>query len=194
LGCFGAIFQKSIKRLLAYSSINNVGYILAALSTGTISGIQAALVYIFFYILALILLFSLLLSKPGSNSISYVTDFNRLGTNPLIAIITTLCLFSLAGVPPLSGFLTKFFVLSELFNSKFYVLAIIGAFSSIISSFYYLSLIKLIYFEDKKPQLKVFKPGVPQALLVILSSSLVFFPLFPELVYTISGNIACGLI
>jgi NADH-quinone oxidoreductase subunit N len=158
LGCFGALFQKNIKRLLAYSSINNMGYVLAGLSVGNLSGLQAASTYLVFYCFSLLLLFTLILNckKEGSPCITYTTDLKNLRVgNMFVPLLFALTLFSFAGIPPLTGFWTKFFILNELVSSKLYGLATIAAFSSVLSSFYYVSLIKILYFEEANLDLSV---------------------------------------
>ena len=136
--------------MVAYSSINNVGYIIGGLSIGNVHGLQASIVYVVFYLSAVLLLFSLTLNLKNGRPAVHTTDLKKLGESPAAAVIATLCLFSLAGIPPLSGFWIKFFVLSEMVNAKFYTLAVIGAFGSIISSYYYVNIIKGYYFEGLK--------------------------------------------
>jgi NADH-quinone oxidoreductase subunit N len=167
-----------------------VGYALAGLSIGNVGGLQSSLVYMLFYSATLMLLLSLLLGKAGNQPVTYVTDLNRLRSSPMAAVLATLTLFSLAGIPPLSGFWIKFFVLSELFNAKLYTLAVIGAFGSIFSSFYYVSLIKVLYFEEANSLTDSYNVGVPTPFLGILSFSLVSYPLFPGLIYELSGSFA----
>lgn len=194
LGCLGALFQKRVKRLLAYSSINNVGYAIAGLSIGNVGGLQASVTYMFFYSVTLMLLFALFLGSPQTRPITYVTDLKRLRLTPYLAVLTALCLFSLAGIPPLSGFWIKFFVLSELVNAKLYVLAAIGAFGSIISSFYYVSLIKILYFESVDSSVEPLVVGPPTAYLMLLATGLFAYPLFPALVYKLSGIFAISFL
>lgn len=192
IGCLGALFQKRIKRLLAYSSINNVGYAIAGLSAGNLSGIQASCTYIIFYCGALLLLFSLILGPYGSKPITYVAELRRLSPNRQSSIISALALFSMAGIPPLSGFWIKFFVLYELIASKLYALAIIGAFASIISSFYYVSLIKVLYFEEGPVVIGDNTPALPAPILFLLVISLSAYPLFPGTITSLSGSFALG--
>jgi NADH-quinone oxidoreductase subunit N len=152
VGCFGALFQKRIKRLLAYSSINNAGYGLAGLAAGNVEGMQAGLSYIVFYSISLLLVFIIVLnckSKDGP-AITYVVDLKKLGSgrNLVVPIVFSITLFSFAGMPPLTGFWTKFFVLNALVSEKLYLLALVGAVTSVFSSFYYVSLIKVLFFEE----------------------------------------------
>ena len=159
IGCFGALFQKRIKRLLAYSSINNAGYGLAGLAVGNVDGFQAGLSYIVFYCFSLLLFFIIILNcksgdKPG---ITYIVDLKNLKSNNnlLVPVMCTITLFSFAGIPPLTGFWIKFFVLNALIAEKLYLLALVAALASVVSSFYYVSLIKVLFFEEYTPQLNI---------------------------------------
>ena len=199
-----------------------MGYIIGGLSIGNVHGLQASIVYVVFYLSAVLLLFSLTLNLKNGRPAVHTTDLKKLGESPAAAVIATLCLFSLAGIPPLSGFWIKFFVLSELVNAKFYTLAVIGAFGSIISSYYYVNIIKGYYFEGLKqvasrsvellpnentPEAAInslvliikliFKPfptKMPVAFVAILSFSLVAYPLFPETVHELSGSLAAAIL
>lgn len=104
VGCVGALFQKRVKRLLAYSSINNIGYILAGLSIGNISGVQASVTYMLFYMFGLLVFFCLLVEDNTQRPITYISDIKRLRKNPFLSFVMSFCLFSIAGIPPLSGF------------------------------------------------------------------------------------------
>ena len=152
IGCFGALFQKKIKRLLAYSSINNMGYVLAGLSIGNVSGLQASITYITLYSLSLLLLFALLLNvkkRDNSYAITYIVDLKylRAGGHRFTPLLCAFTLFSFAGLPPLTGFWIKFFILNGLISCNLYFVAALAAFASVVSSFYYVSLVKILYFE-----------------------------------------------
>ena len=150
LGAFAAIVQRNIKRLLAYSSIGHVGYALAGVATGAISGYESAIVYISIYVIMNIGAFSCLylLKKDGQykENISDLSGISK--KHPLLAISFLIILFSLAGVPPLGGFFAKFYVFTAVLEQKMYALAIIGLLTTVISAFYYLKIIKTIYFDD----------------------------------------------
>mmetsp|Transcript_35133 Transcript_35133/g.48911 ORF Transcript_35133/g.48911 Transcript_35133/m.48911 type:complete len:208 (-) Transcript_35133:1372-1995(-) len=195
LGCLGALFQKRIKRLLAYSSINNVGYGLAGLSVASLSGLQASITYMCLYALSVLLLFSLILGPFGTRAVTYVSELRRLRPSGLSAVLSALVLFSMAGIPPLTGFWIKFFVLYELMAAKLYLLAIIGALGSVLSSFYYVSLIKVLYFEEGGGSCgpTVF-PSFPSPLLSLLATSLFVYPLAPNTVSHFFGYVASGFL
>tara|TARA_Y200000002_G_scaffold99623_1_gene80789 strand:- start:317 stop:1732 length:1416 start_codon:yes stop_codon:yes gene_type:complete len=150
LGAVAAIGQKNIKRLLAYSSIGHIGYALAGVATGMISGYESAIVYIAIYVVMNLGAFSCvyLLKKDGEykENISDLSGISK--KHPILAISFLVILFSLAGIPPLGGFFAKFYVFTSVVEQKMYALAIIGLLTTVISAFYYLKIIKTIYFDD----------------------------------------------
>ena len=150
LGSVAAIGQKNIKRLLAYSSIGHIGYALAGVATGAVSGYESAIIYIMIYVIMNIGAFSCLylLKKDGEykENISDLSGISK--KHPILAISFLLILFSLAGIPPLGGFFAKFYVFTAVLEQQMYVLAIIGLLTTVISAFYYLKIIKTIYFDD----------------------------------------------
>ncbi len=152
LGAVAAIVQTNIKRLLAYSSIGHIGYALAGVATGAISGYESAIVYISIYVVMNIGAFSCLyfMKKDGvyKENISDLSGISK--KHPLLSISFLIILFSLAGIPPLGGFFAKFYVFMSVIEEKMYVLAIIGLLTTVISAFYYLRIIKTIYFDEKK--------------------------------------------
>ena len=150
LGAVAAMTQKNFKRLLAYSSIGHIGYALAGVATGAISGYQSTIVYISIYVIMNIGAFSCLylLKKDGEykENISDLSGISK--KHPLLAISLLIILFSLAGVPPLGGFFAKFYVFVAVLEKQMYALAIIGLLTTVMSAFYYLKIIKTIYFDD----------------------------------------------
>ena len=152
LGAVAAISQKNIKRLLAYSSIGHIGYALAGIATGDLSGYKSAIVYITIYVVMNIGAFSCLyfMKKDGSYKES-ISDLSGISyKHPLLSASFLIILFSLAGIPPLGGFFAKFYVFSSVIENEMYTLAIICLLTTVISAFYYLKIIKTIYFEEKK--------------------------------------------
>jgi proton-translocating NADH-quinone oxidoreductase chain N len=151
LGTFGALTQLKLKRLLAYSAIGHVGFILMGFCCGCFEGIQAAYVYIIFYIIMSIISFIILLGlfkKKNLIRINYLKDLGVLtNSNPLIAKITIIAFFSMAGIPPLSGFFSKLFLFIVAIQSLMYMVAIITIITSVISCFYYIRVVKLIFFD-----------------------------------------------
>ena len=183
LGAVAAISQKNIKRLLAYSSIGHIGYALAGVATGNISGYQSAIVYISIYVIMNIGIFSCLylLKKDGEykENISDLSGVSK--KHPLLAISFLIILFSLAGIPPLGGFFAKFYVFSAVLEQNMFTLAIIGLLTTVISAFYYLKIIKIIYFDDSVITFDVVKNKKAQASIFISCSILLTFFLYPSI-------------
>jgi NADH-quinone oxidoreductase subunit N len=153
-GCFGALKQQKLKRLMAYASINQIGYIFMGLCCGTIEGIQSALIYLILYVIMLIIFFGLLLNIQSScftGTILYISELNFLYRNdPACALTLFIVLLSMAGIPPLGGFLGKYYLFLATIHSSLYLLTFIGLIVSVISIFYYLRLIRSAIFENPK--------------------------------------------
>jgi NADH-quinone oxidoreductase subunit N len=151
-GAVAAIGQTNIKRLVAYSSIGHVGYTLAGLATATNEGIQSSIIYISIYIVMNLALFScLLMLKRKEQYYEDLEDLSGLSKNhPLLSISLLIILFSLAGIPPLAGFFAKFYIFKSVLEQSMYFLAIVGLLSTVIAAFYYLRIIKIIYFDKEK--------------------------------------------
>ena len=151
-GAVAAIGQKNLKRLIAYSSISHMGYALAGLSTGTTQGIQSSIIYITIYLVMNLAFFScLFMLKRNDKYYENVDDLSGLSKNhPLLSLSLLVVLFSLAGIPPLAGFFAKFYIFVAVINEKMYFLAIVGLLATVIAAFYYLRIIKIIYFDPEK--------------------------------------------
>ena len=151
-GAIAAIGQTNIKRLIAYSSIGHIGYTLAGLATGTNDGIQSSVIYITIYIIMNLGLFScLLMMKRNNKYYENIEDLSGLSKNhPLLSFSLLIILFSLAGIPPLAGFFAKFYIFKSVLEQSMYFLAIVGLLSTVIAAFYYLRIIKIIYFDKEK--------------------------------------------
>ena len=182
LGAVAAIGQKNIKRLLAYSSIGHIGYALAGVATGVISGYESAIVYISIYVVMNLGAFSCLylLKKDGEykENISDLSGISK--KHPILAISFLVILFSLAGIPPLGGFFAKFYVFTAVIEQKMYTLAIIGLLTTVISAFYYLKIIKTIYFDDSAISFDNTKNKLAQLSIFISCSILLTFFLYPS--------------
>ena len=151
-GAIAAIGQTNLKRLIAYSSISHIGYALAGLATGSNDGIQSSVIYITIYILMNLGLFScLLMMKRNNQYYEDIDDLSGLSKNhPLLSISLLVILFSLAGIPPLAGFFAKFYIFKSVIEQSMYFLAIVGLLSTVVAAFYYLRIIKIIYFDKEK--------------------------------------------
>jgi NADH-quinone oxidoreductase subunit N len=151
-GAVAAIGQKNLKRLIAYSSIGHIGYALAGLSVGTNEGLQSSIVYISIYIVMNLGFFScLLMMKKNDFYFETIDDLSGLSKNhPVLSVCFMIILFSLAGIPPLAGFFAKFYIFKSVIEQSMYFLAIVGLLSTVVAAFYYLRIIKVIYFDEPK--------------------------------------------
>ena len=153
LGSFAAIGQKNIKRLMAYSSIGHMGYALVGLSSGSMAGVRGVLIYMLVYMVMTLGTFACIMAmkRKDGNHVESVDDLAGLSqTNPLMASVLTVMMFSLAGIPPLAGFFAKYFVFMAAIEAHLYALAIIGVLASVVGAYYYLRVIKLMWFDDPK--------------------------------------------
>ena len=183
LGAVAAMVQKNFKRLLAYSSIGHIGYALAGVATGAISGYKSSIVYISIYVIMNIGAFSCLylLKKDGQykENISDLSGISK--KHPLLAISLLIILFSLAGVPPLGGFFAKFYVFVAVLEQEMYTLAVIGLLTTVMSAFYYLKIIKTIYFDDGSITFDSSKNKTAQISIFASCIILVTFFLYPSI-------------
>ena len=183
LGAVAAMVQKNFKRLLAYSSIGHIGYALAGVATGSISGYQSSIVYISIYVIMNIGAFSclFLLKKDGQykENISDLSGISK--KHPLLAISLLIILFSLAGIPPLGGFFAKFYVFVAVLEKEMYTLAIIGLLTTVMSAFYYLKIIKTIYFDDSVMTFESTKNRTAQISIFTSCTILITFFLYPSI-------------
>src|SRR5690242_20468575 len=154
LGSFAAIGQKNIKRLMAYSSIGHMGFALVGLAAGTAEGAQGVLVYIAIYVAMTLGSFAVILTmKRNGQHFENISDFAGLSrTNPLLAFFFAMLLFSLAGVPPLAGFFAKFYVFVAAIKAGLFTLSVVGVLTSVVGAYYYLLIIKVMYFDEPLPK------------------------------------------
>ena len=191
LGAVAAIGQNNLKRLMAYSSIGHMGYALAGIATGTDAGIQATIIYLTIYLVMNLGAFACIFMMKREN-VYYekISDLSGLSKNhPLLSLAFLIILFSLAGIPPLAGFFAKFYIFMAVIKSEMFALAIIGLLTSVVSAFYYLRIIKIIYFD--KPQ-KPFDGNYNFGLKATLSVSsiliLIYF-IYPSILIDIVSSI-----
>ena len=151
-GAIAAIGQRNLKRLIAYSSIGHMGYALAGLSVGSNQGIQSSVLYISIYLVMNIGFFCcLFMLKRNDKFYEDIEDLSGLSKNhPLISLSLLIILFSLAGIPPLAGFFAKFYIFKAVLEQSMYYLAIIGLLSTVIAAFYYLKVVKIMYFDKEE--------------------------------------------
>lgn len=175
VGALGAIGQTNLKRLLAYSSINNVGFILVGLAAATQAGAAAMLVYLFFYVAMTLGSFIavLMLRDKQGRQVERISDIAGLSrSHPAMALCLAVMMFSLAGIPPLMGFWGKFVVFQAVVQADMVILAAIGIAASVIGAFYYLMIVKVMYF-DEPAQVVEGKGEAPSWVILALSTILV---------------------
>ena len=191
LGAVAAMVQKNFKRLLAYSSIGHIGYALAGVATGAVSGYESAIIYISIYVIMNIGAFSCLylLKKDGQyrENISDLSGISK--KHPLLAISFLIILFSLAGVPPLGGFFAKFYVFVAVLEKEMYALAIIGLLTTVMSAFYYLKIIKTIYFDDSIIAFEHTKNRTAQISIFASCTILITFFLYPSILNNLVNSL-----
>lgn len=206
VGSLAGLAQHRIKRLLAFSSIGHVGYMLIAFCCGTTEGLQGLVVYIIIYVVVTINVFGVIMSPlrrtaqpsqphQGVDRIKYTTDLAMLAnSNPLLAATLTVAVLSLAGIPPLAGFYGKAFLFWAALNSSQYLLALVGIMASAVSCFYYLRVVKIMYFEAPKNWLtfsRVSKEG--SIILAITTIFIVTLMAYPYPLYVASQKVALAL-
>ena len=150
VGAFGALLQINIKRLMAYSAISNIGYIFLALSLGSQLGLEASLIYITVYTVSALGSFAFILSMEKDNiMLNNISSFAGLSkSNPFYAVCFSIILLSLAGLPPLAGFIAKFYIFKAVIMADFLWIAVIGIMGSVISAYYYLNIVKVMYLDE----------------------------------------------
>ncbi|MCZ6605843.1 MAG: NADH-quinone oxidoreductase subunit NuoN [Alphaproteobacteria bacterium] len=181
LGSFAAIYQTNIKRLMAYSSIGHVGFALVGLAAGTEAGVRGVIVYMAIYLVMNLGTFACILCMRRKDvMVEEIDDLKGLSTShPLMALMLAIFMFSMAGIPPLAGFFGKFYVFVAAIESGLYTLAIIGVLSSVVGAFYYLRIVKLMYFDEPS---EAFDHPIGGEMVLILASTgaaILLFFVFP---------------
>ena len=176
LGSFAAIGQRNIKRLMAYSSIGHMGYALVGLAAGTAQGVQGVIVYLAIYLVMTLGTFACILAmRRDGKMVEEIDQLSGLSrTSPFMALMLAILLFSLAGIPPLAGFFAKFYVFLAAIEAGLYALAVIGVLLSVVGAYYYLRIVKIMYFDDPVDR---FEP-VPAPLATVLGVSGVLILLY----------------
>ena len=178
LGAVAAIGQKNLKRLIAYSSISHMGYALAGLTTGTNQGIQSSIIYLIIYLIMNLAFFScLFMLKRKDKFYENIEDLSGLSKkHPILALSFLVILFSLAGIPPLAGFFAKFYIFMAVIQKEMYFLAIVGLLATVIAAFYYLRVIKIIYFDPEQEKFDTsMSLGLKLTLILSTSAILMYF-------------------
>ena len=183
-GAVAAIGQKKLKRLIAYSSISHMGFALAGLSVGTNEGIQNSIIYLIIYLIMNIAFFCcLFMLKRENQYFDKVEDLSGLSKNhPLLSLSMMIILFSLAGIPPLAGFFAKFYIFTAVIEQSMYFLAIVGLLSTVIAAFYYIRLIKVMYFDEQKDKYDLNHSFGLKMILVISSAIILIYFINPNII------------
>lgn len=182
LGSVIALMQTNIKRLLAYSTISHVGFIMLGFVTGVISGYGAAVFYVFVYILMSLAAFGIviLLNKKGFEA-DQISDFKGLSKHsPWFALMMLVVMLSMAGVPPFIGFYAKFFILQQVVSAGFVTLAVVAVVFAVISAYYYLQIIKSMYFDEADKDITIVAPMDMQLVLSINAVLILVVGIFPD--------------
>jgi NADH-quinone oxidoreductase subunit N len=181
LGALAAIGQSNIKRLMAYSSIGHMGYALIGLAAGTQAGVQGVLIYLVIYMIMTLGTFvCILLMRRDGRAVETIDDLAGLSNrDPTTAYLLAIMMFSLIGIPPLAGFFAKWYVFVAAIESGLYLLAVIGFLTSVIGAYYYLRIVRVMFFD--KPAAPFEKPlgTANSAVLAATSAFVIFFAVAP---------------
>ena len=192
LGAVAAIGQNNIKRLIAYSSIGHIGYAIAGMTPGTENGFKSTLIYISIYAVMNIGVFAcIFLMKRNGKYIEDIQELSGASKNhPLMSLSLLIILSSLAGIPPMAGFFAKFYVFMAVIESGMFTLAVIGLVTTVVSAFYYIRIIKIMYFDDPKKPFEELKDFGIYGSLIVSCIFLVSFFLYPSIFNEIISNIS----
>jgi NADH-quinone oxidoreductase subunit N len=181
VGAFAAIVQTNIKRLMAYSSIGHVGFILVGIAAGTADGVQGVLIYLAIYLFMNIGAFAVILCmRQKGRLVEGIEDLAGLSkTHPLMAVVMATLMFSMAGIPPLAGFWGKFYVFKAAVDQGLFALAVIGILTSVVSTYYYLRIIKIMYFDDVVETFDRLQGGAMTLVMGVSTAVVMLFTFFP---------------
>ncbi|MFQ5984142.1 MAG: NADH-quinone oxidoreductase subunit NuoN [Alphaproteobacteria bacterium] len=187
LGAFAAIGQRNIKRLMAYSSIGHVGYALVGLAAGTPAGVRGVIIYMAIYLAMNVGCFGCILAmRREERMVEGIEDLTGLArTQPAMAFTMAIFMFSMAGIPPLAGFFAKLYVFLPAIEEGLYTLAVIGVLSSVVAAFYYVRIVKLMYFDEPVDD-RFDRPAGREISLVLVGTGLfvLLFFVYPSPVLT----------
>ncbi|WP_020696092.1 NADH-quinone oxidoreductase subunit NuoN [Reyranella massiliensis] len=195
LGAFAALRQQNIKRLMAYSSIGNVGYVLLGLASGSEKGIEAVVFYLAIYLVMTLGVFAtILMMKRRDVMLENISDLGGLARNqPMMAFAMLIFMFSLAGIPPLAGFWGKLYIFIAAVEAKLYIPAVLGVLASVVASYYYLRIVKVMYFDEPAEALDRPVFGINRAVALVAAFLVAVFSLLPQPLSLIAAAAAKGL-
>ncbi len=194
LGAFAAIGQTNIKRLMAYSSIGHMGFALVGLAAGTEDGVRGVIVYLAIYLVMTLGTFACILAMRGRNgAVENISDLAGLArNNPMMAFLLAMLMFSLAGIPPLAGFFAKFYVFLAAIEAGLYVLAVIGVLASVVGAYYYVRIVKIMYFDEPAEEFEPMPVSLKAVLAVSGVLTIAFF-VYPGPLVAAAGSAASSL-
>ena len=192
VGAIAAIVQKNLKRLLAYSSIGHTGYLLIGLASANPAGIKGLLIYITIYLLMNVGIFTVILSlKIKDRYVEYLSDLSGMSKKkPVFSLCIAILMFSLAGIPPFAGFFGKFYIFIAALKSGLIYLAVLGVIASVISAYYYLRIIKIMYFDESKIN---YQSSISKKATLILFISIIavsLFIVYPSFLVNLTSHVS----
>jgi NADH-quinone oxidoreductase subunit N len=181
LGALAAIGQSNIKRLMAYSSIGHMGYALIGMAAGTEAGVAGVLIYLVIYMAMTVGTFICILGmRRNGKAVEDISDLSGLSNrDPAMAYLLAILMFSLIGIPPLAGFFGKWYVFLAAIEAKLYWLAVIGFVTSVVGAYYYLRIVRVMFFDDPTAAFEKPLGNVNAALLAASSAFVIFFVFLP---------------
>ncbi|MEQ9519990.1 MAG: NADH-quinone oxidoreductase subunit NuoN [Parvibaculum sp.] len=196
LGAFAAIGQSNIKRMMAYSSIGHMGFALVGLAAGTPEGVKGVVIYLTIYLIMNAGVFCCILAmRRKEGPVEEISDLAGLSQNqPLLAIVFAILLFSLAGIPPLAGFFGKFYVFLAAIEAGLYALSIIGVLASVVGAYYYLRVIRVMFFDEPAQKFETPMGGELRAILAVSCLFTLLFIAYPAPVLKFAEGAASSLI
>ena len=195
LGAFAAVYQTNIKRLMAYSSIGHMGYALVGLAAGTELGVRGVLIYTAIYLFMNIGTFACILCmRQQGRMVEGINDLAGLSkTKPMMALALAIFMFSMAGIPPLAGFFGKLYVFLAAIEAELYTLAVLGVLSSVVGAFYYLRIVKLMYFDEPADSFDRIASGEMTAILSVTGAFILLFFVLPSPILNTAAAAAASL-
>ena len=195
VGSFAALNQTNIKRLMAYSSIGHIGYALIGIAAANEAGVQGVLIYLVIYMIMNLGTFACILSmRRGDQMVEGIHDLAGLGkTHKPLALALTIFMFSMAGIPPLAGFIGKLYIFLPAINAELYTLAVIGVLTSVISAVYYLRIVKIMYFDNAEESLDHSSEKTIGWVLALSSLFIVALTIYPSPIMTNAAKAAASL-
>jgi NADH-quinone oxidoreductase subunit N len=195
MGAFAGLVQKNIKRLMAYSSIGNMGYALVGVAAGTPEGAGAVMIYMAIYMATTAGVFGIILSmRVRGRAAEEIEDLSGLSrTSPLLAYALAFFMFSMTGIPPMAGFFGKLFVFQAAVQAQLYVLAVLGVLTSVVGAYYYLRIIKVMFFDEPADSFDKDIAFSTRAVIFLSAAFTLFFILSPATLVETSRAAALAL-